>query len=199
MERPWTRRPEPLMPDPDIHVSKTNSKKQTHEQFKPAGVLFKEFDSEPPWKKQTHRQDTLFKEVDSAAPWKLRGRPRSEETAKLDRLVSNIGTVSVQGGASSGNPVSSTRVTFKGVVDAATNPVHFDPRGGLPFARQVFDAVKRSGSPPRVKNVPDRATLLTPSSSKKFKCIHEGCGKSYSRAEHLYRHQLCRGYPLSQR
>ncbi|OAX77088.1 hypothetical protein ACJ72_08617, partial [Emergomyces africanus] len=27
-------------------------------------------------------------------------------------------------------------------------------------------------------------------SEKKFECKHEGCGKSYSRAEHLYRHQL---------
>ncbi|KAK2799487.1 hypothetical protein FQN50_008459 [Emmonsiellopsis sp. PD_5] len=27
-------------------------------------------------------------------------------------------------------------------------------------------------------------------SEKKFDCKHEGCGKSYSRAEHLYRHQL---------
>lgn len=29
---------------------------------------------------------------------------------------------------------------------------------------------------------------------KKFECPHEGCGKSYSRAEHLYRHQLNRMY-----
>lgn len=29
-------------------------------------------------------------------------------------------------------------------------------------------------------------------SGKKFECQHEGCGKSYSRAEHLYRHQLNR-------
>lgn len=29
-------------------------------------------------------------------------------------------------------------------------------------------------------------------SDKKFECKHEGCGKSYSRAEHLYRHQLNR-------
>ncbi|KAF1960669.1 hypothetical protein CC80DRAFT_262393 [Byssothecium circinans] len=28
------------------------------------------------------------------------------------------------------------------------------------------------------------------SGDKKFLCPHEGCGKSYSRAEHLYRHQL---------
>lgn len=27
---------------------------------------------------------------------------------------------------------------------------------------------------------------------KKFNCPHDGCGKSYSRAEHLYRHQLNR-------
>lgn len=27
---------------------------------------------------------------------------------------------------------------------------------------------------------------------KAFLCRHEGCGKSYSRAEHLYRHQLNR-------
>lgn len=30
---------------------------------------------------------------------------------------------------------------------------------------------------------------------KKFECPHEGCGKSYSRAEHLYRHQLNRRWP----
>jgi uncharacterized Zn-finger protein len=29
---------------------------------------------------------------------------------------------------------------------------------------------------------------------KKYHCPHEGCGKSYSRAEHLYRHQLNRQY-----
>ncbi len=27
---------------------------------------------------------------------------------------------------------------------------------------------------------------------KSFACPHQGCGKSYSRAEHLYRHQLNR-------
>lgn len=29
-------------------------------------------------------------------------------------------------------------------------------------------------------------------SEKRFECKHDGCGKSYSRAEHLYRHQLNR-------
>lgn len=32
---------------------------------------------------------------------------------------------------------------------------------------------------------------------KKFECPHEGCGKSYSRAEHLYRHQLNRKLSFS--
>jgi hypothetical protein len=27
---------------------------------------------------------------------------------------------------------------------------------------------------------------------KRFECTHAGCGKSYSRAEHLHRHQLNR-------
>ena len=31
---------------------------------------------------------------------------------------------------------------------------------------------------------------------KKFECPHEGCGRSYSRAEHLYRHQLNRKFGL---
>lgn len=38
---------------------------------------------------------------------------------------------------------------------------------------------------------------------KKFECPHEGCGKSYSRAEHLYRHQLnrklCPGFVASEK
>lgn len=42
------------------------------------------------------------------------------------------------------------------------------------------------GSPKRRKR--GRKTHL----DNKFECKHEGCGKSYSRAEHLYRHQLNR-------
>jgi uncharacterized Zn-finger protein len=37
-----------------------------------------------------------------------------------------------------------------------------------------------------------RRRIVKPNSEKKFECKHEGCGKSYSRAEHLYRHQLNR-------
>jgi uncharacterized Zn-finger protein len=37
-----------------------------------------------------------------------------------------------------------------------------------------------------------RRRVVKPNAEKKFECKHEGCGKSYSRAEHLYRHQLNR-------
>lgn len=37
-----------------------------------------------------------------------------------------------------------------------------------------------------------RRRVAKPNADKKFECAHEGCGKSYSRAEHLYRHQLNR-------
>ncbi|EXJ92364.1 hypothetical protein A1O3_00914 [Capronia epimyces CBS 606.96] len=35
-----------------------------------------------------------------------------------------------------------------------------------------------------------RRKVAKPNPDKKYECKHEGCGKSYSRAEHLYRHQL---------
>ena len=37
-----------------------------------------------------------------------------------------------------------------------------------------------------------RRRVAKPNAEKKFECKHDGCGKSYSRAEHLYRHQLNR-------
>jgi len=40
------------------------------------------------------------------------------------------------------------------------------------------------GGPPPKK----RRRVAKPNPDKKFECKHEGCGKSYSRAEHLYRH-----------
>jgi hypothetical protein len=43
------------------------------------------------------------------------------------------------------------------------------------------------GQPPK-----KRRRVVKPNPDKKFECKHEGCGKSYSRAEHLYRHQLNR-------
>ena len=44
-----------------------------------------------------------------------------------------------------------------------------------------------SAEPPK-----KRRRVAKPNADKKFECAHEGCGKSYSRAEHLYRHQLNR-------
>ena len=57
-------------------------------------------------------------------------------------------------------------------------------------------AVDHAGSPS--EDMPDapptkkRRRGAKANSEKKFECKHEGCGKSYSRAEHLYRHQLNR-------
>ena len=48
-----------------------------------------------------------------------------------------------------------------------------------------------SMEPPKKKR-----RVVKPNPDKKFECKHEGCGKSYSRAEHLYRHQLNREYCL---
>lgn len=53
---------------------------------------------------------------------------------------------------------------------------------------EVQSPVKPDGSPKKRKRTRKAAT------GKKFECKHKGCGKSYSRAEHLYRHQLNRTY-----
>ena len=39
---------------------------------------------------------------------------------------------------------------------------------------------------------PRKKRKVIKSSDKKYQCPHSDCGKSYSRAEHLYRHQLNR-------
>ncbi|OAP57254.1 hypothetical protein AYL99_07992 [Fonsecaea erecta] len=46
-------------------------------------------------------------------------------------------------------------------------------------------AENAGGLPPK-----KRRRVAKPNPDRKFECKHEGCGKSYSRAEHLYRHQL---------
>ena len=60
------------------------------------------------------------------------------------------------------------------------------------------ETVNTSPSPPNNGKPSDHAEeppkkrrrTAKPNADKKFECKHEGCGKSYSRAEHLYRHQL---------
>ena len=39
---------------------------------------------------------------------------------------------------------------------------------------------------------PKKKRRVVKTSDKKYECPHPECGKSYSRAEHLYRHQLNR-------
>lgn len=56
---------------------------------------------------------------------------------------------------------------------------------------EVQSPIKPDGSPKKRKRTRKAAT------GKKFECKHKGCGKSYSRAEHLYRHQLNRTYSLA--
>ncbi|KAH0842777.1 hypothetical protein FOPE_08035 [Fonsecaea pedrosoi] len=54
------------------------------------------------------------------------------------------------------------------------------------------DVKAADGSAENVGGLPPkkRRRVAKPNPDKKFECKHEGCGKSYSRAEHLYRHQL---------
>jgi len=60
-------------------------------------------------------------------------------------------------------------------------------------ARTVPELLESTGAnePPKKR----RKKAVKPNPDKKFECKHEGCGKSYSRAEHLYRHQLNRKSP----
>jgi len=51
---------------------------------------------------------------------------------------------------------------------------------------QQDQQAEHSGEGPPKK----RRRTAKPNADKKFECQHPGCGKSYSRAEHLYRHQL---------
>lgn len=41
---------------------------------------------------------------------------------------------------------------------------------------------------------PKKKRRVVQTSDKKYDCPHPECGKSYSRAEHLYRHQLNRTF-----
>lgn len=46
---------------------------------------------------------------------------------------------------------------------------------------------------------PKKKRRVIQESDKKYECPHTGCTKAYSRAEHLYRHQLNRKWLSSQR
>jgi hypothetical protein len=61
-------------------------------------------------------------------------------------------------------------------------------RDGMGDGGQIIvSQLNSSAEPPSRKRRRSRKGL-----DKKFECPEEGCGRSYSRAEHLYRHQLNR-------
>ena len=51
---------------------------------------------------------------------------------------------------------------------------------------------KNDGADPSANDKPRKRKRSRKGLDKNFPCLQHGCGKSYSRAEHLYRHQLNR-------
>lgn len=51
---------------------------------------------------------------------------------------------------------------------------------------------KNEGTEPSTNGKPRKRKRSRKALDKNFPCLQHGCGKSYSRAEHLYRHQLNR-------
>lgn len=89
--------------------------------------------------------------------------------------------------------------TGSGANDNPTSPDHDDDRGRRRDRDELDedngdanDGAEGTGSSRKRRR--SRKGL-----DKKFECPHSGCGKSYSRAEHLYRHQLNRTSPLCAR
>lgn len=68
------------------------------------------------------------------------------------------------------------------------------PSAPPPDALRISDEEKTMLDPNATEPPKKRRRVAKPNADKKFECKHEGCGKSYSRAEHLYRHQLNRKY-----
>lgn len=65
--------------------------------------------------------------------------------------------------------------------------------GGVTVVERSVDSKGSTSGRPSSEEKPKRrrraAKIIT---EKKFDCKHPGCGRQYSRAEHLYRHQLNR-------
>ncbi|KAL2788403.1 fungal-specific transcription factor domain-containing protein [Aspergillus keveii] len=72
-------------------------------------------------------------------------------------------------------------VTTMASLDHAANGIHKRETEMAPDSPDVQDA----DTPPRKRKRTRKIQM-----DRKFDCTFEGCGKSYSRAEHLYRHQL---------
>lgn len=89
-------------------------------------------------------------------------------------------------------------VTMKGTPDTA-GPAPLETRPGsksndenveMEDAEHEVDDLTSTSKPKKKRRV------IKPT-DKKYECPQPDCGKSYSRAEHLYRHQLNRSYPRS--
>lgn len=83
--------------------------------------------------------------------------------------------------------------SFIYLVMAEVEPAKFDRSPSLPHdvpksPNDVKTMLDINASEPPKK----RRRVAKPNADKKFECKHDGCSKSYSRAEHLYRHQLNR-------
>ncbi|KAL2867196.1 putative C2H2 finger domain protein [Aspergillus lucknowensis] len=72
-------------------------------------------------------------------------------------------------------------VTTMASLDQATNGAHVRETDMAPDSPGLHEA----NGPPRKRKRTRKVQV-----DRKFDCTFEGCGKSYSRAEHLYRHQL---------
>ena len=132
-------------------------------------------------------------------------QPRNPPTAQLPKAGS--GPVSVEESSSSGpssNSAPSYEYQHQQLQHQQQSPSDEKPRGRErdrepePSSMDITHSngsgqLSSSAEAPSRKRRRSRKGL-----DKKFECPHPGCGRTYSRAEHLYRHQLNRRIILSQ-
>ncbi len=109
-------------------------------------------------------------------------------------LASKNGVVTVKSETSYQSPPSSS--------SEISQPDHENSRGRRQTRERCTNAKGEGGSADEKDPQGDNAGEEQPKRKrsrkgleKNFPCPHHGCGKSYSRAEHLYRHQLNRESP----
>lgn len=72
------------------------------------------------------------------------------------------------------------------------------PQGSRPASSKDDDEVEMEDAEHEVDEGPSKRSKkkrrVIKITDKKYECPQPDCGKSYSRAEHLYRHQLNRSY-----
>lgn len=105
--------------------------------------------------------------------------------------ASRIGAVTVKSESSYQSPPSS--------LSDVSQPDHDDSRGRRQDRDRSATAIGEDESADEKETGGDNAggkqrkrKRSRKGLEKNFPCPHQGCGKSYSRAEHLYRHQLNR-------